>query len=287
MTKQNLSERKFIQELLKDQDIVSFIDEYKISDDLFDTYLETFMAYYVKKSACKNCQGLKNCKQTRFGLAPILVKDGAYIDIDYFECSYKEENNKFNSPHLHLYNSSFINVNEKIFVNENRDEVLRFYKKFLESYESNPHQLGMYLHGSYGTGKSYIMASLAKSLADKQVDCAFVYYPDFVRMVKSMILTGGVNKLVDELKRVPVLFLDDFGGESNTNFIRDEVLLPILQYRMVNKLPLFITSNLSDKQIVDHLAESSKDIDVIKASRVFERIRSLVVFKELKDKNYR
>ena len=91
-----------------------------------------------------------------------------------------------------------------------------------------------------------------------------------------MVTTGGINELVNELKRVPILILDDFGGESNTNFIRDEVLLPILQYRMVNKKPLFITSNLDEKGILDHLSESTKEIDAQKAVRVFERIKTLV-----------
>ena len=160
-------------------------------------------------------------------------------------------------------------------------------KRFLNSYQENPNQQGLYLYGSYGCGKSYIMGNLAVELTKLGVDVAFVYYPDFVRMVKSMITTGGINNLVDELKKVPVLFLDDFGGESNSNFIRDEVLLPILQYRMVNKKPLFVTSNLSDKEIIAHLAESTKDVDGVKALRVFERLRSLMIFKELKDKNYR
>ena len=52
---------------------------------------------------------------------------------------------------------------------------------------SNPNKYKM-IAGGYGSGKSYIMGNLPKGLADKGVDCAFVYYPDFVRMIKQMIL---------------------------------------------------------------------------------------------------
>ena len=287
MSQQNLKEKKFINELLQDKHIKEFIDEHQITEKEFDIYLETFMAFYLKKQACKNCLGINECKQTRKGLIPVLDKEGSYITLDYIECSYQEEISSKQNEHLHLYNTSFVNVDNDMFVNEERKEVLSFYKKFLQSYFDNPHQKGLYLYGSYGSGKSYIMGNLANELAKQGVDTAFVYYPDFVRQIKQMVTTGGINKIVDELKKVPVLFLDDFGGESNSNFIRDEVLLPILQYRMINKKPLFITSNLSDKEIIDHLAESNREIDHQKAIRVFERIRSLTDFKQLKDKNYR
>ena len=46
-------------------------------------------------------------------------------------------------------------------------------------------------------------------------------------------------------------------------------------------------SNLDQKAILDHLSESSKEIDAQKAVRVYERIKTLVDFVELKDKNYR
>jgi primosomal protein DnaI len=174
-----------------------------------------------------------------------------------------------------------------LIINNNRLGVLKEVKRFLETYEANPKQKGLYVHGKCGQGKSYIIAYLALELANKGIDVAFVYYPDLVRTIKSMVTTGGINELVNELKRVPILILDDFGGESNTNFIRDEVLLPILQYRMVNKKPLFITSNLDRNAIIDHLSESTKEIDYQKAVRVFERIKTLVDFIELNDQNYR
>lgn len=282
----DLSERKLINEMLKDEDIKEFINLHQIDKDLFNRNLETFLAYYLKKNKCLDCEGLRECKQSRKGMIPVLDKEERYIDIQYVECPYMEKENKI-SPFLHLYNTSFMDFSNELYVNQERSDVLTFIKRFLKTYKENPHQQGLYLHGKYGTGKSYIMGNLAKELAETSVDVAFVYYPDFVRMIKGMILTGGIDTIVDELKKVPVLFLDDFGGESNSNFIRDEVLLPILQYRMVNKKPLFITSNLNDQQIIEHLAESSKEIDIQKALRVFERLRTLMVFKVLEDKNYR
>lgn len=281
--------RNFLNKMLQDKDIKEFINDNNITNNELEKYMEIFMAYFNKKGLCENCQGLSSCKQTRKGLEPILDKDGMYIDIDYIPCNYQNAYNELHSTneYLHLYGTSFSEYGNDLFINNNRRLVLKEIKRFLETYDENPKQKGLYVHGQCGQGKSYIVAYLAIELTKRGIDVAFVYYPDLVRRIKSMVLTGGINELVNELKKVPILILDDFGGESNTNFIRDEVLLPILQYRMINKKPLFITSNLDQKAILDHLSESSKEIDAQKAVRVYERIKTLVDFVELKDQNYR
>ena len=281
--------RAFVNKMLQDKDIKDFINTNHITNDELDKYIEIFMAYFNKKGLCENCTGLLNCKQTRIGLKPVLDKESMYIDLDYVPCIYQAQYDDAHSTNefLHLYGTSFSEYGEDLFINNNRRTVLKEIKRFLETYEENPKQKGLYVHGQCGQGKSYIVAYLAIELTKRGIDVAFVYHPDLVRKIKSMVTTGGIDQLVTELKRVPILILDDFGGESNTNFIRDEVLLPILQYRMINKKPLFITSNLDQKAILDHLSESSKEIDAQKAVRVYERIKTLVDFVELKDQNYR
>ena len=286
---ENLSvqEKTLINKMLKDSEIKEFINENNISNDEFNRYLESFMSYFYKAHLCDKCKGLNECKQSRYGMEPVLEKDGGYIQVQYIPCKYKEKAIDPTKSYLHIYSTSFPKVIEQLHVNQNRQEILIYLKKFIESFKSNPQQKGLYVSGSYGIGKSHLMSYLAIELTKQEVHTAFVYYPDFVRKIKSMITTGGIDRVVEELKRIPVLILDDFGGESNSNFIRDEVLLPILQYRMLNKMPLFVTSNLDEKQILEHLAESSKEVDVQKAARVFERLRTLCNFTVLKDKNYR
>ena len=53
----------------------------------------------------------------------------------------------------------------------------------------------------------------------------------------------------DYIKKVPLLLIDDIGAEGLTAYNRDEVLCPLLQYRMDNYLPTFFTSNLSLKEL--------------------------------------
>ena len=54
----------------------------------------------------------------------------------------------------------------------------------------------------------------------------------------------------DEVKKTEVLVLDDIGAESNNDWIRDNILQVILQYRMQENLPTFFTSNLTMLELV-------------------------------------
>ena len=110
------------------------------------------------------------------------------------------------------------------------------------------------------------------------------YYPDLVRLFKSAIPKGTTEDMIARLKEVEVLILDDFGGETPNSYIRDEILGPILQERMEYKRLTFMSSNLNLDQLRSHLAESAKDFDVVRASRIFERIHVLMEIVELEDK---
>ena len=96
-----------------------------------------------------------------------------------------------------------------------------------------------------------------------------------------------MNLKFELLKKIPLLLLDDIGAENCSNWSRDEVLGPILQYRMDNHLPTFFTSNLTLEELETSLATTSSGVDKLKARRIIERIKQLTVQLELVSKNRR
>ena len=150
----------------------------------------------------------------------------------------------------------------------------------------------MYLHGSFGSGKTYLIAALFNELAKKGIKSILVYYPEFLRKLKSSFQTysneqSSYNEQFEGIKRTPLLLLDDIGAENCSNWSRDEVLGPILQYRMENHLPTFFTSNLTLEELEDALSTTSSGVDKVKARRIVERIKQLTVDHELISKNRR
>ena len=111
-------------------------------------------------------------------------------------------------------------------------------------------------------------------------------YPDLMRQIKSEIY-GRAEEIIAELKTVDILIFDDIGSENNTPYIRDDVLSPVLQYRMDNDLPVFMTSNLNFNELSKHFSETNNELDDMKGRRIIERIKYLMKPFEIKGENYR
>lgn len=146
---------------------------------------------------------------------------------------------------------------------------------------------GLYLSGAFGIGKTYILGAMANNLAEMGFRVSMVHYPTFIQNIKASLQTSGPEGLINAVKSVDVLILDDIGAESNTAWIRDEILGVILEYRMKEKLPTFFTSNFSMSELQNHLQETKSTTDTIKAARIMERIKFLAKEIRLDGKNLR
>ena len=101
-----------------------------------------------------------------------------------------------------------------------------------------------------------------------------IYYPEFLRILKSSFSTD-FEEQYDYARKADLLLIDDIGAENLSLWNRDDILGPILQYRMDNKLATFFTSNLSLEELEEHLSVSKDSIDKLKAKRIIERIKFL------------
>ena len=148
----------------------------------------------------------------------------------------------------------------------------------------------MYLCGNFGSGKTYLIASLFNELAKENIKSAIVFWPDFLNDLKqtfSSTIKSEFKTKYNSVKNAPLLLIDDIGAESVTPWSRDEILCPILQHRMDEKLPTFFTSNLDLKALETHLSITSKGDEIIKAGRIISRIKQLTEYQELISKNLR
>ena len=159
---------------------------------------------------------------------------------------------------------------------KNRFPVIKWIKEFLDNYEKGKDVKGLYLNGNFGCGKTYLLSAMLNELAKKGKKVAIIYYPEFLRSLKS---TFGDNEeyttLFNKIKKAELLLLDDIGAETVTEWGRDEVLGTILQYRMEENLPTFFTSNLTVEELSQHLSTTSREVDLVKAKRIIERIKQL------------
>ena len=157
---------------------------------------------------------------------------------------------------------------------KNRIELIKWITKFIKDYKKGSTFKGLYLNGNFGSGKSYIVSAMINELVKDGYTAALVYYPEFLRILKSSFKTD-FDEQFDFARKADLLLLDDIGAENMTSWSRDEILGPILQYRMDNKMATFFTSNLSIEELEVHLSVSKDSIDKLKAKRIIERIEYL------------
>ena len=119
-----------------------------------------------------------------------------------------------------------------------------------------------------------MISALFNELAKRDVKSAIVYFPEFLRTLKSSFSNGYEEKF-DYIKKAPLLLLDDIGAEAVTSWGRDEILGTILQYRMEEDLPTFFTSNLNLTELEEHLSNTKEKTEKLKARRIIERIKYL------------
>jgi primosomal protein DnaI len=147
---------------------------------------------------------------------------------------------------------------------------------FLKNFDTNTKQKGLYFYGKFGVGKSYLLGALANELAKKRISSMIVYVPELLREMKSAIGDSTLNEKIEAVKKEPILMLDDIGAEAVSSWTRDEIIGPILQFRMLENLPTFFTSNFDFQGLEHHLTYSQRgEEEKMKARRIMERIRYL------------
>ena len=261
----------------KDPDFVKLINKLKIKEEIAMKHTSKIERSVSELKNCKNCKGLHECKNSSKGYVYYPRLDDNLLQFDAIACKYlqKEIEEKENSSIMYNQPMSVRTANMKDIdkKDKKRLEAIKWIVNFYKEYQTDKHIKGLYLHGSFGSGKTYLLAALFNELASDNKAIIW-YYPELLRHLKDSFGTTFESE-IDELKKCDLLLLDDIGAESVTSWSRDEVLTTILQYRMDEKLPTFFTSNLNIEELEKHLSETRDNTDKVKAKRIIERIKQL------------
>ena len=280
------------QDACQDSNFKDFVYGLNIREEVLMRYTSSLEDAFLEHKNCLSCPGLDKCPNKVKGYFYQPVEGKSMISFSYFMCPKKamlEEKNSY-KKNLSLFEISE-DIKNATFKDIYKDDkarlpIIKYFKDFIQLYERGERAQGIYLHGSFGSGKTYLIASLFNEMAKRGVKSILIYYPDFLRKLKASF-QSNYNEQFDEIERIPLLLLDDIGAENCSNWARDEVLGPILQYRMENHLPTFFTSNLTLSELEKALSLTSSGVDKLKARRIVERIKQLSIDQELISKNRR
>ena len=107
--------------------------------------------------------------------------------------------------------------------------------------------------GEIASGKSFLAATMAVAGARNNAfnSICFANVPARFKMLADYAFTKNpqFDEDLDKLKECDLLVLDDFGNEFKSDFVRDNILFPLISYRLREKKFTIITSNYSMEDI--------------------------------------
>lgn len=267
-------------EIFEDEDVKAFLDQHKeeLTPEAIRKGMSALLEFRMERDARKIHKEVKAP-----GLEPCLEVHNGFILVNYkrTEEAIRQERERKRRRLIHSINMPK-NIAEARFsdtaLTKEREDVIRELLNFIEAYktDSTTYHKGLYLAGPFGVGKTYMMGALANELSENGIETTLVNVPTYSAEIKQAIATNTVEAKLVSIKNTPILVLDDIGAEMNSAWFRDEVLMVILQHRMLQELPTFFTSNFTIDQLEAHFAHSNKgDQELLKAKRLVERIRFL------------
>ncbi len=273
-------------EASKDIKFRRLVKTIKATDEEAMKYTSSLEETVKELNNCSKCDGLIYCKNRLEGHVFYPEKEEYQIKFSYAPCKYQKEmlkkQKERDTREKDILNASFSDID---ITDKKRVKVIKWLKKFYDEYDKNGEFKGLYLHGNFGCGKTYLISALFNELEKKRISTEIVYFPELLRDIKSDFDTFADR--IDYLENVDLLLIDDIGAEKVTEWSRDEILGTILQKRMNNYKTTFFTSNLNLEELERHLRINSYSDDEIKARRIIERVKQLTEDMELISENKR
>ena len=283
--------KKSFNQALKNEEFKNFVEKLHVPVETLMKYTSLLEESASEYNNCQNCKNLLACQNKVPGYAYLPEVKNKKISFSYQACKYQNKHLKEMSYLKNIYTFSMPEAIKEAKMKDiykkdaSRFPVITWLSKFIDEYPNN--QKGLYLHGSFGSGKTYLISAAFNELAKQNVKSAIVFWPEYLNELKGTFnsYNNEYIELINQIKRAPLLLIDDLGAENLTPWTRDDVLCQVLQHRMDNHLVTFITTNYDLDGLEKHLSINGKD--ELKARRIIERIKQLTVPMELTSKNLR
>lgn len=277
---------------LKDEKFKTLVEKLNIDEKILMKYTSLLEESACEYDNCMHCKNIFECRNAVKGYANLPRINGERLEFNYKACKYKEKimkNNAF-KKNITLFQTpeGLLDAEMKNIYTKDaaRFDTIKYLTTFIENYPNV--EKGLYLHGSFGAGKSYLLSATFCELAKKGYKSTIVFWPEFLRDLKSYMSNDyEYRTMLNSIKNTPLLFIDDIGAENVTGWTRDEILCTILQYRMDNKLCTFFTSNFNIAELETHFSVTKDGSEIMKAKRIVERIKQLTDDIEMISKNLR
>ena len=192
---------------------------------------------------------------------PDLTRIVTILAPDYRRAGVAQDQSELSSLGLHTHQTfDSFDLRERELPKEEADNLSKAVQ-IAQNYAQDPSGWLAFL-GEYGCGKTHLAAAIANQRVDQQHPALFVVVPDLLDHLRATFnpqSSVSFDKRFEEIRRAPLLVLDDLGTESATPWAREK-LYQIFDYRYNANLPTVITTAINIEKLDPRLATRMLDL---------------------------
>jgi DNA replication protein DnaC len=125
------------------------------------------------------------------------------------------------------------------------------------------------LQGGLGCGKTHLAAAIANFAVSIGVPTLFITVPDLLDSLRFTFNdpAASFEERFEQIRSAPLLVMDDFGTQKTSTWAQEK-LFQIINYRYINRLPLVLTTNLSDEDFDERIRSRLQDRELVSRVRI-------------------
>ena len=251
---QKIDMKKYIEELClalkSDADVYESLKPLGLTNKDVRDNIGKLADYQEDFNICKNCPGFDKCPKNTKHISMYVYKDGTYLTTRSEPCKKYMEKLVIDSKYLiaDFPEEWKESVLKKLDLSENRRPLI---KEFVNIAKGKSHRW-LFVKGNRKVGKSYVLVTFANEFVALGLGpVAVISASKQLKEIADIAYTDkeGFNEAINVLSNVPLLIIDDFGQEYKNEFIRDQIVIPVLNERSHSEKVTFFSSEFSIKEI--------------------------------------
>ena len=251
---ENVDMKKYIEKLLADlkadQDVYESLKPLHLTNKEVRDNVGKLHDYQEDFNTCKACPGFDKCPKKNKHISISVYKEGGYIETRSEPCKKLLKEIEIESKYLakdfvpEWRNSRLKNLD----LSENRRPLI---KEFVNITKGKSNKW-LFVKGNHKVGKSFVLVTFANEFVELGLGKVAVI--NAAKQFKNLADIAysdkeGFKSTIELLSTVPLLVIDEFGQEYKNEFIRDQIVIPVLNARAHSELPTFFSSEFTIKEM--------------------------------------
>lgn len=236
--------------ILNDPQLMATLRAKGITEAMIRHEVPLLLNYREDAAYCAHCPGLEHCaKALPMTCIELAVVDG-FLTRDFGYCHlYIEHDRLLNSYLYRDFPEEWLNATPTSLPRSKR--VAAVFNAFAKAINEESPTPWVYLVGEIGSGRSYLLAAFANGFAQAGKKVAFLNANKRFDELKGLAINDKrrFDERMDALIHADLLVIDDFGSEFKSDYVRDQIVLPLLRERDKNHAFTFFSSDYSLAEI--------------------------------------